>query len=159
MFICGFSVSEILNRRSQIVERVASMKEELEIAIAEEDKTFRERVSKDSSADRTPEEKKQVSDWDDMLIGLDRIHSVMSELEESGGLDHLITIEALPPDPKNSSGVTGRTPDDILYYNIDIGFLTALRLYRRYFFCGDKFLPKPFHYEELSTAFGKRPKK
>jgi len=157
MFICGFSVSEILNRRGQIVKRVASMKEEIDTAIADEDKTFRERVSKNSSADRTPEEKKRVSDWDDMLIGLDRIHSVMSELEESGGLDHLITIEELPPDPKDPSAGTKRTADDILYYNIDIGFLTALRLYRRYFFCGDKFLPKPFHYDELSTAFGKRP--
>jgi hypothetical protein len=155
MFICGFSVSEIIDKRQAIIERAADMAEQLDNKLRKEEAQFTKRVSEDPSAQRTPVEEMQKSDWSDMRTALRRLRSALSELNRSGSLDHLITIEALPPNKRDRTSVTGSTLDDILYYNIDMGFLEALRSFRRQFFLGDKFLPKPLHYDELCRAFAK----
>ena len=55
-------------------------------------------------------------DWKMRASALKTLNSNLRDLEESGALDHVVTIERERPERVDDD----YAPDDILYYNLDV---------------------------------------
>jgi hypothetical protein len=158
LYAYGFSVSEFLKKKTHTKKLMAKEIKRLEGEIDKEEARYAKAIKNDPDSDRSPAEKQRLKDNREMLTALERFQSKMSEFQSDGALDHLITIESKPAKTMQRETFG----DDILYYNLDLGLLEALKTFRHNFFLNDKRLPSPLSFRELSRALisrkdGKKP--
>lgn len=133
MFICGFAISDIIEKIDAIRGHIARKKEPL---LEQQDalrKKFVDGYPKTVEG-RQAHQNDRAAHREVMnsLEPLTDLEDALASVVDTGGLKHLITVEPCPDCGAGASRheVIGRCERDVLYYNIDPKLLRALVLFR-----------------------------
>jgi predicted amidohydrolase len=137
VYAYGVAMADVVEHRQVIQEKINTTLDELTTQMQVDNERVLRAPERQEPAMHVPE----YQDWKVRTGALRTLKSNLRDLEESGALDHVITIERVRPERVDDD----YAPDDILYYNLDIAMLQALADFRSQYFLNDRFLPAAFH--------------
>ncbi len=152
MFVCGFAISDLTRNlpevRSSLTKMIAKIRKKFSAAA----RAVGRDISKNRTSRRRRQQRKEMNDLKNKLAELENLQSGLSVLADSHAFDHLITVEHCAECRAGGDHKDSICNGDVLYYNIDIGLLSALTRFRTKYFQDDTFLPEPLRVVELDRA-------
>ena len=152
MFLCGFALSDLRESRDGLLARLEQVITALEGERLEENRQYKEACRANPAHVRTPQQRRAVEKLRHRSDHLVSFRSLLESLVSSRALDHLITVEHCGDCEGKTHTDDYHCHKDILYYNIDVELLGALRQFRQHYFMHDEFLPRPFRARQLARA-------
>jgi hypothetical protein len=149
VYAYGVAMSDLVEHRQIIKDKIdATLRDLSEKKEADDDRVLRAPDEQQAAMHDT-----DYGNWKIRATALKTLKSNLRDLEETGALDHVITIERGRPDGVDDD----YAPDDILYYNLDVAMLQALADFRSLYFLNDRFLPAAFHEVAIEETIRRLP--
>jgi hypothetical protein len=153
MFVSGVAVSDIFeDAGGRVLKQIEDQLESLRAQLRHNQTEARTTEHTDGLPDADAPALFRVRQDDKRLESLEALLANLQNIKHNGGLENLITVE------RCTECLTGHADDygcasDILYYNIDVTLLRALKRFRTsYFRTDESFIPSPFRRDGLEEA-------
>jgi hypothetical protein len=183
MFVCGVDLCDLSNIEEEAskslylekfstfaeyiksaIDRLAAEKQEVEARSRTIDKSRKrladlapESYSEISAAFRETRSKlgERYKIIGQRIIALEHFKEDLERCRQDGALKFLMTRHRCPKCENERHKVKDYCSNDVLFFNIDIKLLRALKRFRETYFAVDTFLPLPFRLSEKRKIFGR----